>query len=102
MTDALREHLEGISSLRVISRTSSVHHRATGKSLPDIARELKIDAVVDGSVLRSGGRVRIDVELIQVPTDKRLWSNSFERDLRDIFALQAGVAKTIATKSASR
>ena len=96
MTDALRQHLEGISSLRVISRTSSMHYRGSGKPLPDIARELKIDAVVEGSVLRSGDRVRINVELIQAGLDKRLWSNSYEGDLQDVFALQAGVARRIA------
>jgi TolB-like protein/DNA-binding winged helix-turn-helix (wHTH) protein len=101
MTDALRQHLEGISSLRVISRTSSMHYRGSGKPLPDIAREVKIDAVVDGSVLRSGSRVRINVALIQAPTDKRLWSNSYEGDLRDVFALQASVPKKLPMKSAS-
>ena len=96
MTDALRQHLEGISSLRVISRTSSMHYRGSGKPLPDIARELKVDAIVEGSVLRSGDRVRISVELIQAGMDRRLWSNSYERDLRDVFALQADVALSIA------
>lgn len=96
MTDALRQHLEGISALRVISRTSSMHYRGSGTLLPDIARELNIDAVVDGSVLRSGDRVRISVALIQAATDKRLWSNSYEGDLRDVFALQASVARSIA------
>jgi len=96
MTDALRQYLEGISSLRVISRTSSMHYRGSDKPLPDIARELKVDAVVDGSVLHAGDRVRINVELIQAGMDRHLWSNSYERDLRDIFALQADVARTIA------
>jgi TolB-like protein/DNA-binding winged helix-turn-helix (wHTH) protein/Flp pilus assembly protein TadD len=96
MTDALRQHLEGISSLRVISRTSSIHYRGSDKPLPDIARELNVDAVVDGSVLRSGDRVRIDVELIHAGIDRRLWGNSYEGDLRDVFVLQAGVARRIA------
>jgi TolB-like protein/DNA-binding winged helix-turn-helix (wHTH) protein len=96
MTDALRQYLEGISALRVISRTSSMHYRGSGKSLPDIARELNIDAVVDGSVLRSGDHVRINVELIHAGMDRHLWSNSYEGDLRDIFVLQAGVAQRIA------
>ena len=65
MTDALRERLEGIGSLRVISRTSSMHYRGSSKPLSEIARELNVDAVVDGSVLSSGDRVRINVELIQ-------------------------------------
>ncbi len=73
-----------------------MHYRGSGKSLPDIARELNIDAVVDGSVLRSGDRVRINVELIHAGMDRHLWSNSYEGDLRDIFVLQAGVAQRIA------
>ncbi len=96
MTDALRQRLELISSLRVISRTSSMHYRGSGKPLPDIARELNIDAVVDGSVLQSGDRVRINVELIRGGMERHLWSNSYEGDLRDVFALQAGVARRIA------
>ncbi len=96
MTDALRQRLELISSLRVISRTSSMHYRENRKPLPEIARELNVDAVVEGSVLRSGDRVRINVELTHATQDKRLWSNSYEGDLRDIFALQATVAMRIA------
>ena len=96
MTDALRERLEGISSLRVISRTSSMHYRGSSKPLREIARELNVDAVVDGSVLSSGERVRINVELIQAGMDRHMWSNSYEGDLRDLFILQASVARKIA------
>ncbi len=96
MTDALRQRLELIRSLRVISRTSSMHYRENRKPLPDIARELNIDAVVEGSVLRSGDRVRINVELTHAILDKHLWSNSYEGDLRDVFALQATLAGRIA------
>jgi TolB-like protein/DNA-binding winged helix-turn-helix (wHTH) protein/tetratricopeptide (TPR) repeat protein len=96
MTDALRERLEGISSLRVISRTSSMHYRGSSKPLREIARELNVDAVVDGSVLNSGERVRINVELIQAGMDRHMWSNSYEGDLRDVFILQASVAGKIA------
>jgi TolB-like protein/DNA-binding winged helix-turn-helix (wHTH) protein/Tfp pilus assembly protein PilF len=96
MTDALRERLEGISSLRVISRTSSMHYRGSNKPLREIARELNVDAVVDGSVLNSGERVRINVELIQASMDRHIWSNSYEGDLRDVFILQASVARKIA------
>ncbi len=96
MTDALRERLEGISSLRVISRTSSMHYRGSNKPLREIARELNVDAVVDGSVLNSGERVRINVELIQAGMDRHIWSNSYEGDLRDVFILQASVARKIA------
>jgi TolB-like protein/DNA-binding winged helix-turn-helix (wHTH) protein len=96
MTDALRERLEGISALRVISRTSSMHYRGSSKSLREIARELNVDAVVDGSVLSSGERVRINVELIQAGMDQHMWSNSYEGDPRDIFILQSSVARKIA------
>lgn len=96
MTDALRQYLEAISSLRVISRTSSVHYRGSNKPLPDVARELKVDAVIDGSVLRSGNRVRINVELIHAGADQHLWSNSYEGDVRDVFVLQSEVAQKIA------
>ena len=96
MADALRQQLDGLSSLRVISRTSSMHYRGSGKPLPDIARELNVDGVIDGSVLRSGNRVRINVELINVGLDRHLWSNSYDGDLRGVFALQAGVAHKIA------
>ena len=78
MTDALRQNLEGISALRVISRTSSMHYRGSTKSLPEIAHDLNVDAAVEGSVLRSGDRVRITVELVDGATEKRLWGNSFE------------------------
>src|SRR5260221_406325 len=96
MADALRQHLESIRALRVISRTSSVHYRGSSKPLPEIARELNVEGIVEGSVLRSGDRVRITIQLIQVSSNGRLWSNSYEGDLRDVFALQAGVAGKIA------
>ncbi len=96
MADELRQHLEVISPLRVISRTSSMYYRGSSKPLPEIARQLNADAVVDGSVLRSGKRVRINVELIQTASDTRLWGGSYDRDLKDIFTLQAEVAQKIA------
>jgi TolB-like protein/DNA-binding winged helix-turn-helix (wHTH) protein len=96
MADALRQHLELISALRIISRTSSTYYRGSSKPLPEIARRLNVDGVVDGSVLRSGNRVRINVELIQTASDTRLWGGTYERDLKDIFALQAEVAQKIA------
>ena len=96
MADALRQHLELISALRIISRTSSTYYRGSSKPLPEIARQLNADAVVDGSVLRSGKRVRINVELIQTASDTRVWGGTYERDLKDIFALQAEVAQKIA------
>jgi TolB-like protein/DNA-binding winged helix-turn-helix (wHTH) protein/tetratricopeptide (TPR) repeat protein len=96
MTDALRQNLEGIRALRVISRTSSMHYRENTKSLPEIARELRVDAAVEGSVLRSGDRVRITVELVEAATEKHLWGNSFEGDLKDVFSLQTEVARKTA------
>jgi TolB-like protein/DNA-binding winged helix-turn-helix (wHTH) protein/Flp pilus assembly protein TadD len=96
MTDALGYSLEGISALRVISRTSSIHYRGSSKPLPEIAHELNADAVIEGSVLRSGDRVRITVQLVQAATDRRLWGNSYEGDLREVFTLQSEVAGRIA------
>jgi TolB-like protein/Tfp pilus assembly protein PilF len=96
MTEALRENLEGIRALRVISRTSSMHYRGSSKTLPEIAAELKVDAAVEGSVLRSGDRVRITVELVEAGTERHLWGNSFEGDLKDAFPLQMQVAGKIA------
>jgi TolB-like protein/DNA-binding winged helix-turn-helix (wHTH) protein/Tfp pilus assembly protein PilF len=98
MTDALRQQLEPISALRVISRTSSMRYRGSGKSLPEIARELNVDGAIEGSILRSGDRVRITIELVQTATERRLWGQTFDRDLKDIFALQSAVASRIAEK----
>ena len=84
MTDALISDLAKISALRVISRTSAMHYKGTRKSLPEIARELKVDAVVEGTVQRAGDRVGIRVQLIQPATERHLWVESYERDLRDV------------------
>jgi TolB-like protein/DNA-binding winged helix-turn-helix (wHTH) protein/Tfp pilus assembly protein PilF len=96
MADALRQQLEGISALRVISRTSSMYYHGSSKPLPEIARQMGVDAVVEGSVLRSGGRVRITVELVQATNDKRLWGGTYDRDLKDVLTLQSEVAQRIA------
>ena len=96
MTDELISDLGQISALRVISRTSVMGYKAARKSLPQIARELKVDAVVEGTVLRSGDRVRITAQLIEASTDKHLWSQSYEGDLRDTLGLQNQVARAIA------
>ena len=87
---------------RVISRTSSAHYRGTSKTVPEIARDLAVDAVLDGSVLRSGDRVRVHVELVQASSDTPLWSNSYDGDMHDIFALQASIASSIATAIRSK
>jgi len=96
MTDALITSLAELGSLKVISRTSSMQYKPTGKSLPEIARELNVDGIVEGTVQRSGDRVRITAQLIQGSTDKHLWANSYERQLRDVFALEQEVAADIA------
>jgi TolB-like protein/DNA-binding winged helix-turn-helix (wHTH) protein/Flp pilus assembly protein TadD len=96
MTDELITHLGQISAIRVISRTSAMTYKSVRKPLADIARELNVDAIVEGSVLRSGERVRIDAQLIQVPADKQIWAESYEGDFRDTLALQSRVARAVA------
>jgi TolB-like protein/DNA-binding winged helix-turn-helix (wHTH) protein/Tfp pilus assembly protein PilF len=96
MTDELITDLAQISALRVISRTSVMAYRGARKPLPQIARELNVDAVVEGTVLRSGDQVRITAQLIEASTDKHLWSQSYEGELRDTLALQSRVARAIA------
>src|ERR1700756_1281416 len=96
MTDELITDLGQISVLRVISRTSIMSYKRTRKPLPQIARELNVDAVVEGTVLRSGEQVRITAQLIQASADKHLWADSYEGDVRDTLALQKKVARDIA------
>jgi TolB-like protein/DNA-binding winged helix-turn-helix (wHTH) protein len=96
MTEALITDLGQIAELRVISRTSSMHYKGTRKTLPEIARELNVDAVIEGAVLRSGDRVRITAQLVQAASERHLWAESYERDLRDVLALQGEVARDVA------
>jgi TolB-like protein/DNA-binding winged helix-turn-helix (wHTH) protein/Flp pilus assembly protein TadD len=96
MTDELITRLGQISTLRVISRTSVMTYKGMRKPMPQIASELNVEAVVEGSVLRSGDRVRITAQLIQLPADKHIWSESYEGDIRDALSLQNRVARTIA------
>jgi TolB-like protein/DNA-binding winged helix-turn-helix (wHTH) protein/Tfp pilus assembly protein PilF len=96
MTDELITDLAQISALRVISRTSVMVYKGARKPLPQIARELHVDAVVEGTVLRAGDQVRITAQLIDASTDKHLWSHSYEGELRDTLALQDRVARAIA------
>ena len=96
MTDELITDLAQISALRVISRTSVMVYKGARKPLPQIARELNVDAVVEGTVLRSGDQVRITAQLIEASTDRHLWSQSYEGELRDSLALQNTVARAIA------
>jgi TolB-like protein/Tfp pilus assembly protein PilF len=96
MTDELIMSLGQISALRVISRTSVMSYKSVRKPLPEIAKELGVEAVVEGTVLRSGARVRIAAQLIEAPTDKRIWARSYEEDFRDMIGLQHRVARNIA------
>jgi TolB-like protein/DNA-binding winged helix-turn-helix (wHTH) protein/Flp pilus assembly protein TadD len=96
MTDELITDLGQISALRVISRTSVMSYKRVRKPLPQIARELNVDGVVEGTVLRSGNQVRITAQLIKASDDKHLWSHSYEGDFGDTLALQNQVARSIA------
>jgi TolB-like protein/Tfp pilus assembly protein PilF len=96
MTEQLIKDLSKIRALRVISRTSVMQYRGTRKPLPQIARELGVDAVVEGSVMRSGNQVRITAQLIHARNDQHLWAESYDRDLSEVLALQREVARTIA------
>jgi TolB-like protein/Tfp pilus assembly protein PilF len=96
MTEELIAKLSRISALRVISRTSVMEYKGVEKkSLPEIAKELNVDAIVEGSVLQSGDRVRITAQLIHAPTDRHLWAESYEREMNDILALQNEVASAV-------
>jgi len=96
MTEELITHLAQIRALRVTSRTSVMPYKETKKPLRAIARELKVDWVVEGSVRRAGDRVRVTAQLIDARTDQHLWADSFERDLKDVLALQSEIARAIA------
>jgi len=95
MTDALITDLAQIGALKVISRTSSIQYKQTKKSLPEIARELNVDGIVEGTVQRSGDRVRITAQLIHGTSDKHIWANSYERDIHDVFALERDLTQEI-------
>jgi TolB-like protein len=98
MTEELITNLAKISALKVISRTSVMLYKGSKKPLPQIARELNVDALIEGSVLREGGQVRITAQLIQAATDQHLWAESYQRDLRGVLALQGEIAGAIADK----
>jgi TolB-like protein/DNA-binding winged helix-turn-helix (wHTH) protein len=97
-TDALITALARIGALRVVSRTTAVRYRDSSKSLPQIARELHVDGIVEGTVQRSGNRVRITVQLVHGPTDQHLWADSFEADVQDELALENTIATRIANQ----
>jgi len=96
MTEALIANLAKLGALRIISRTSAMRYKGSNNSLPEIAEELNVDAVLEGSVLRVGQRVRITTQLIQAVTDTHLWADSYERDVQDILLLQSDVAQAVA------
>ena len=96
VTDALITDLAQISALKVVSRTTAMRYKGTDKSLPQIARELDVDGIVEGTLQVSGDRVRIDAQLIYGPSDRHLWAKSFERDVKDMLQLQSTVASEIA------
>jgi serine/threonine-protein kinase len=98
MTDELITNLAHINALRVISRTSVMHYKGTTKTLPEIASELHVDAIVEGSVLRDGSHLRVTAQLINAPTDTHIWAQSYQRDLQDVLAVQEEVARTIASE----
>ena len=95
MTDALITNLAQASSLRVMSRASTMRYKGVRGSVADIARKLNVDAFVEGSVVRSGDRVRITAQLIDARSDRHLWAHSYESDSRDVLTLQDGVARDI-------
>ncbi len=97
MTDELITELAHIPNLRVVSRTSIVAYKGSRSSLPDIARQLNVDAIVEGSIVRSGNRIRITAQLIDARTDRHLWAQSFEGPASDVLSLQDSVAQQIAT-----
>ena len=102
MTDALITDLAQIGSLKVISRTSSMQYKQTRTSLPEIARELKVDGIVEGTIQRSGDRVRITAQLIHGPSDRHIWANTYEGDFREVFALERNVTKDITRQVQAR
>jgi serine/threonine protein kinase/tetratricopeptide (TPR) repeat protein len=96
MTDALITDLAQIGSLKVISRTSTLQYKQTKKTLPEIARELNVDGIVEGTVQRAGDHVRITAQLIHGPSDRHVWANSYERDVSDVLTIERDVTQEIA------
>jgi len=96
MTEALIDSLAKLGQLRIISRTSIMQFKGTHQSLRDIAKALNVDAILEGSVVKSGNRVRVSADLVHVGTDKHVWVDSYDRDISDILALQSDVARAIA------
>ena len=95
MTEALIADLAQVRALRVISRTSVMHYKGADKTLPQIAHELNVDAVIEGTVQRSGDRIHVTAQLIHAPTDTHLWANVYDRDSRDVLVMQSELAQAI-------
>jgi len=102
MTEALIVNLTKLSSVRVISNTSAMHYKDSHKPLPEIASELKVAAVVEGSVLRSGDRIRVSAQLVDATNDRNLWAKEYDRDTRDILQLQNELASAVAQEIAGK
>jgi len=98
MTEALIANLAQIRALHVISRTSVMHYKGSDKTLPQIARDLKVDAVIEGTVQRSGNRIRVTAQLINGETDVHMWARTYERDSQDVLMLQSDLAQAIASE----
>jgi TolB-like protein len=96
MTEQLITTLAQLHGVEVISRTSTMQYKTTSKGVPEIGRELNADAVIEGSVVRSGDRVRITAQLVDARSDQHLWARSYERDFDDVLALQNQIAGAIA------
>jgi TolB-like protein/DNA-binding winged helix-turn-helix (wHTH) protein/Tfp pilus assembly protein PilF len=102
ITDALITDLANIHSIRVVSRTSAMHYKDSHKQLAEIARELNVDAIVEGSVTRSGSRVRVNAQLIQSKNDRHLWAKKYEEDVVDLMELQNTLAEAISQEIATQ
>jgi TolB-like protein/Flp pilus assembly protein TadD len=98
MTDALIDRLSRMHDLRVISRTSVMRFKNPQLSVPEIAKMLHVDAIVEGSVMRQGNRIRVTAQLIRGATDEHFWSETYDREVRDVFAVQSELAQSIAEK----
>src|ERR1043166_5021455 len=94
--DEILTHLSKIADLKVISRTSTQHYKSAPENLPEIAKQLGVAHILEGSVQKSGEAVRVNVQLIKAANDSHLWADTFDRKLSDIFAVESEVAKTIA------
>jgi TolB-like protein/DNA-binding winged helix-turn-helix (wHTH) protein/Tfp pilus assembly protein PilF len=98
LTDAVTNLLAQIADLRVISRTTAMHYRHTARTTPEIAKELGVDALVEGSVIRSGNHLRLTIQLVQAGKDRDIWANSYERELQDVLSLERELSREIAAQ----